>query len=110
MALNNHKKGQPWLVQYPRLIEGGWKDGNDMRTQVHNAVCELHECEFDAKDGYDPAEFAERLMRADALVQECFGMLMDRYRLDLDAIKTAFIKGNADHFIDPVPFLEPEEE
>lgn len=108
--MSNHKKGQPWLTQYPRLISGGWSDGNDIRTQVHSAVCELHECEFDAKDGYDPELFAMGLMKADALIQEAFGMLVDRYRLDLDVLKTAFIKGNADYFIDPVPFLESEEE
>ena len=56
MALNNHKKGQPWTTQYPRRADGGWKDGNNVRSQLYSASIALDSTLYNAVDGYDPCD------------------------------------------------------
>ena len=43
-------------------------------------------------------------------LQEADDMLNDRFKIDRDAAKAAYIKANKDSFADPTPFLEPEKE
>ena len=59
MALNNHKKGQPWTTQYPRRADGGWKDGNNVRSQLYSASIALDSALYNAVDGYDQCEFRD---------------------------------------------------
>lgn len=106
----NHKKGQPWLTQFPRRADGGWKDGNNVRSQLYKASQALSDALYNAVDGYDPCELNDRIMEVQSLTQEAIDMVKDRYNIDRDAAKAAFIKTNKDNFIDPTPFLEPEQE
>lgn len=106
----NHKKGQPWLTQYPRRADGGWKDGNNVRSQLYEAHIALDDALFHAVDGYDPEEQFDRMQDAYSRLQEAMDMLADRFRIDRDVAKASFIKANHDSFIDPAAFLEPEEE
>ena len=110
MALNNHKKGQPWTTQYPRRADGGWKDGNNVRSQLYSASIALDSALYNAVDGYDPCDLHDRIQEAMSRLQEADDMLADRYRFDRDTAKAAYIKANKDSFIEPAAFLEPESE
>ena len=108
MALNNHKKGQPWLTQYPRRADGGWKDGNNVRSQLYEAHLALDDALYNAVDGYDPCEQHDRIQDVTSRLQEADDMLNERFKIDRDVAKAAFIKANKDSFIEPAACLEPE--
>lgn len=103
----NHRIGKPWVSQFPRRADGGWKSGRDIRIQQHAATCAAHSAEFAAKDGFDPEELALVLMDAMSKQQETIDMLAERYNIDLNVLKAQFIKANADGFIDPTKYLDP---
>ena len=107
---NNHKKGQPWLTQYPRRADGGWKDGNNVRSQLYSASLALNAALYNSVDGYDPAVLNDYLQESMSRLQEASDMLNERFKIDRDVAKAAFIKANKDSFIEPAAFLEPESE
>ena len=109
MALNNHKKGQPWLTQFPRRADGGWENTN-IRNQLHFAAFALDEALFWSTDGFDPDALNYMMMEAMSRLQEASDMLADRYRIDRDTSKAGYIKAKKDSFIEPAAFLEPESE
>lgn len=106
----NHKKGQPWLTQFPRRNDGGWANGNNVRSQLHKALLALDDALYNAVDGYDPSELNDRIMEVMSLTQEASDMLNERYKLDRDVAKASYIKTNKDSFQEPAAFLEPEED
>ena len=106
----NHKKGQPWLTQYPRRADGGWRDGNNVRSQLYSASLALNAALYNSVDGYDPAVLNDYLQESMSRLQEASDMLNERFKIDRDVAKAAFIKANKDSFIDPAAFLEPEDE
>ena len=107
--MSNHKKGQPWLTQFPRRSDGGWQNGN-VRSQLYSASIALDSALYNAVDGYDPCDLHDRIQESMSRLQEADDMLNDRFKIDRDAAKAAYIKANKDSFADPTPFLEPEKE
>lgn len=107
--MSNHKKGQPWLTQFPRRSDGGWQNGN-VRYQLYMASMALNDALFNSVDGYDPCDLHDRIQESMSRLQEADDMLNDRFKIDRDAAKAAYIKANKDSFADPTPFLEPEKE
>lgn len=109
MALNNHKKGQPWRSPFPRRADGGWKD-NNLRSQMHRAVSSSHTAEFMAIDGFDPREQLFYIFESLSLHHEAVSMIAERYNINIGDEHLAFLKANIEMFENAIEFIDPEED
>jgi hypothetical protein len=104
------KKGKPWVSQYPRRKDGGFKNG-DLRLQIRKAKLAIDTAEYNSVNidfgAIDP--MFELLQHAASQLQEATDMFAEMYNIDRDEAKARYIKTNFDCFVRPDLFLEPEE-
>ena len=104
------KTGKPWISQYPRRKDGGWEN-TDLRNQLHAAKLACDVAEFNSFDVLrtGKAQMFTQIQDAMSKLQEAADMFAEMYIIDRDEEKAAFIKINADQFINPDVFLEPDQ-
>ena len=103
------KTGKPWVSQYPRRKDGGFKNG-DLRFQIRKAKLAIDAAEYNSVNiGFETIEdMFEQLQHAMSELQEATDMFAEMYNIDRDEAKASYIKANAESFIQPDVFLEPE--
>ena len=104
------KTGKPWVSQYPRRKDGGFQNG-DLRLQIRKAKLAIDAAEYNSVNiGFETIEdMFEQLQHAMSELQEATDMFAEMYNIDRDEAKASYIKANAESFIQPDVFLEPEE-
>ena len=103
------KTGKPWVSQYPRRKDGGFGNG-DLRLQIRKAKIACDVAEYNCVDiCFEGIEYIfEQLQHAMSQLQEATDMFAEMYNIDRDEAKASYIKANAESFIQPDVFLEPE--
>ena len=104
------KTGRPWISQYPRRKDCGWEN-TDLRRQLRSAKLACDVAEFNSFDVLrtGKAQMFTQIQDAMSKLQEAADMFAEMYIIDRDEEKAAFIKINADQFINPDVFLEPDQ-
>ena len=104
------KTGKPWISQYPRRKDGGFQNGT-LRSQIRKAKIACDKAEYNAANiaFENMDDMFEQLQHAMSELQEATDMFAEMYNIDRDMAKANYIKANADQFVNPDVFLEPDQ-